>query len=136
MRHTRRFGLLLLMCGLVLAGCGQVVRPDFHTEQPAGDATRGQQLFQHGFNGAPPCVTCHAIRPSMRLMVGPNLGGLAQRAASRLEGVAAQAYLRQSILDPNAFVVPGFQGVMYPGYASHYGEQDITDLVAYLLTLS
>ena len=49
---------------------------------------------------------------------------------------SAAEYLRESILDPNAFVVPGFApGVMYQAYSSTLTDGEVADLVAFLLTL-
>lgn len=40
------------------------------------------------------------------ILVGPSPFGLAERAPSRVPGLAADEYIRQSIVDPEAFVVP------------------------------
>ena len=47
----------------------------------------------------------------------------------------AEDYIRQSILDPHSFVVPGFRDIMYPDFKKHFSEQDIADIIAYLMTL-
>ena len=45
-------------------------------------------------------------------------------------------YIHTSITQPGAFVVEGFQdGVMPLNFGETLSEQDINDLVAYLLTL-
>jgi hypothetical protein len=67
--------------------------------------------------------------------LGPKLTGVIERAGQRVEGLTAEAYLRQSILDPGAFIVPGYRNIMYPQYADQLNEQDIADLLAYLSTL-
>ncbi|MFN8562465.1 MAG: hypothetical protein U0703_12800 [Anaerolineae bacterium] len=46
------------------------------------------------------------------MIVGPSLDGVATRADSRVAGMSAGEYFRTSILDPGAFVVPGFPDAM------------------------
>lgn len=79
--------------------------------QAAGGATveRGKALFVS--NGCAACHTLSAV-PGATGNVGPSLDGVGARAASRRPGVSAEAYLRESIQSPNAFVVPGFQPLM------------------------
>lgn len=48
----------------------------------------------------------------------------------------AETYLREAILQPNKFVVPGFaSGIMPQAFATTLNPQQINDVVAYLLTL-
>jgi len=48
----------------------------------------------------------------------------------------AEGYLRESILEPDAFVEAGFApGVMYQAYSQTLTEGQLADLVAFLLTL-
>ncbi len=50
--------------------------------------------------------------------------------------MTAEEYLHQSIVDPNAFVVPGFpKGQMIQNFGKILTEEEINDLVAFLLTL-
>lgn len=110
------------------------------TEEPAagvsGNAANGAKIFkQPSIHGLPGCVTCHSLEPGMRL-VGPSLAGLATTAASRVEGMSAVDYIKQSITEPNAHVVDGFPpGMMLPGYRNNLSQQEFDDLVAYLMTL-
>lgn len=98
-----------------------------------GDAARGEDIFKHGINGSPPCTSCHALQPG-GFSLGPVLAGIAARAGQRVPGLSAEAYLHQSIIEPEAFVAPGFRPIMYPQYADHFSEQDIADLIAFLMT--
>ncbi len=97
----------------------------------SGNAARGQALFQ----GAATCSSCHDVANGVTI-VGPSLKGVASRAGSREPGKSAADYLHESIVTPNAFVVPGFQpNVMPQSFAQTLSAQQIDDLVAYLLTL-
>lgn len=101
-----------------------------------GDAANGDTLFHQATIGsAPGCVTCHSLEEG-QVLVGPSLHGIASRAGDRVEGQSAADYIHNSIVNPNAYVVEGFQeGLMYQNYAQDLTEEQINDLVAYLLTL-
>lgn len=106
------------------------------TATPEGDAERGAELFARGANNAPPCSTCHqTVENAFGFALGPNLAGIGERAPERVEELAPEAYIAESILEPHAYVVPGYRDIMYPSFAEHYDDQDIADLVAYLMTL-
>jgi hypothetical protein len=60
--------------------------------------------------------------------------GISERAGSRIEGMSAEDYLHQSILQPGEVLVPGFRPVMPPTYGENLTEQDIEDIIAYLMT--
>lgn len=113
----------------LLAGCGG-----------GGDAARGGQLFSGQVAFASPdavtCNVCHAVDASAGPGIGPNLAGVATRAATRVAAQSAEEYLRTSLLNPDAYLAEGYQeGIMYRGYAEALTEQEQRDLVAYLLTL-
>lgn len=111
----------------------------------AGDPERGRQLYLQqtiGASGAPGCITCHSLEEG-RVLVGPSHARVARRAAQVVSdgsyqgsGQTAADYLRESILDPDAYVVPGFDAnLMYENYREALTDEQIDDLVAYLLTL-
>jgi cytochrome c len=105
-------------------------------DSPTGDVARGAELFAHGLNGAPPCSTCHLTQEGQTgFSLGPNLAYIGERAGARVEGEDIDAYLHQSILEPNAFLVPGYRSIMYPEYGKHYSDQEIEDLIAFLKSL-
>jgi nitric oxide reductase subunit C len=93
--------------------------------------TRGEAVFK----GVGACSLCHAIRDDT-VLVGPSLKGIASRAAQRERGVSAQAYIQESIVTPDRYLVPGFQaGLMPQTYNERLSQGQIDDLVAYLMTL-
>lgn len=94
-------------------------------------AERGEALF---FDSATTCILCHAIQGQGGTR-GPDLAGLATRAQARVEGMTAEEYIRQSVLDPRAYVVHGFEPIMPEGLVSVVGEGNLDDLIAFLLTL-
>lgn len=105
-----------------------------------GDATRGRQLFlaEQPFLSpdAPPCTACHNLNPEQGDGIGNNLAGLGLKAETRVPGQSAADYLRTSLVNPDVYLVEGYQeGIMYRGYAEVLTPQEIEDLVAFMLTL-
>src|SRR5262245_23711707 len=110
-----------------------------------GNAERGSQLY-----GTLPCASCHDItQPLPGGAVCPNLGNIATEAA-RIVGAPdyhghardAAGYIRESIVDPNVYLVPGGsyrqadgQSVMPKDFGATLTPQQLDDLVAFLLTL-
>ena len=81
------------------------------------------------------CRICHSLQPGVKL-VGPSLAGIGTQAATRVPHLSAEAYLRQSLTEPDAHVVEGYRrGQMPPDYLSRLSQDQLEDLVAYLLTL-
>lgn len=90
-----------------------------------GTRAPARQLFQ-----AKGCGGCHALAGVSNSRIGPDLTNLPRVAASRKPGYSAEAYVRESILDPQAYVVPGF-GAEMPRLPVIEREADI--LVEFLL---
>ena len=81
------------------------------------------------------CNACHSVDGSK--IVGPSWKGI----FGRMEGMAAgpemmvdEAYIRQSIMEPNAHVVKGFQPVM-PTYKGVLTDREVDAIIAYIKTL-
>lgn len=90
---------------------------------------RGKQVYR-----ALDCGRCHHIdRSGGRL--GPELTRVGAAAATRRPGVAAEEYLRESILDPGAYIVPTYVDSMPRGLARGLSDNDLEALVAYLASL-
>ena len=65
----------------------------------------------------------------------PTWQGISGRAGDRVPGLSAEEYLRESILDPAAYIVEGYLAdSMAKGYRFLLSEEDIDGLVAFLLT--
>ncbi|MEO6061329.1 MAG: c-type cytochrome [Thermoflexales bacterium] len=109
---------------------------------PAGDPADGERLFlgqvavKTSRGDVPPCARCHGTTPDGKSPLGPSLSGVADRAATRVRGQNAAAYLRESILNPDAVLVDNYQeGIMYRGYRDSLTDRQLDNLVAYLTTL-
>ena len=98
---------------------------------PIGDSSAGRNVFLT--SGCTGCHTIDGLDGATTGVVGPNLTTVGNRAGSRVVGLSAEAYLRQSVQEPGAFVVPGFGNLMPPNLAS--GQQNVDNLVAFLLAL-
>jgi mono/diheme cytochrome c family protein len=99
--------------------------PTATTAPAAGDPDAGQATF------AANCAACHSTTDQQ--IVGPGLGGVATRAATREAGLSAEQYITKSIKEPNSFVVDGFAAIM--PQLTNLTDGDIANLVAYLMTL-
>ena len=103
--------------------------------QATGNPTNGKQLF-NTFQPAAgiACATCHHVDSEARL-VGPGLLNVGKRAETRVQGMSAVEYLRQSIVSPSAYVVEGYTDLMPKNWGRVFSDKQIDDLIAYLLTL-
>lgn len=101
---------------------------------PTGVIERGAEWFVQSINGAPSCVSCHSLDGTT--LVGPSLQGYGDVAGSRVEGLSAEEYTYNSILRPAEHLALGFANVMYNQYGRRLSEQQIADLIAYLLSLT
>ena len=100
------------------------------TGAPAGTLTSvGEQEF-----AALGCVTCHNDTDNAR---GPSLAGVygkPQQLANGATVIADDAYLRESILNPQAKMVQGYQPLM-PTYQGQISEDALVTLLAYIKSL-
>jgi len=79
------------------------------------------------------CVGCHSLDPEAK-MTGPTWHNVGDTAVTRIEGMSPAAYLYNSIVAPNDYVVEGFPGnVMTPTFGDTLSTQELGDLIAYLL---
>lgn len=94
------------------------------------------EIGQEIFDGKGLCNTCHTIGQSGALRF-PDLAGIATRAAERQPGMDALTYLAESLYQPEAYIVPGFNPGMpaidKPPVA--LSDDEIKAVLAYLQTL-
>ncbi|BCX02374.1 MAG: hypothetical protein KatS3mg053_0312 [Candidatus Roseilinea sp.] len=94
---------------------------------PKGDPENGAKLFNTAG-----CVGCHSQKKGERL-VGPSFYNLWNIAETRVPGMSAREYLYQSIVDPNAYIVEGYQaGLMQQNYAAILSPQQMADILAWI----
>ncbi|GEM_PF-972794 len=134
----------LIVIVILASGCSQLTKLITLFDEPPqftetiGDPVRGKEIFQVGVNNnAPACSTCHLVREGgFGMSLAPNLHDIATTGNERIETLSAEAYIRNSIIHPEDFVIPGYRDHMYTDYEKDLSEQDIADLIAYLMTLS
>jgi cytochrome c oxidase subunit II len=122
--------LLIVLGVLLLAGCGgeKVVSPTGPVEgtlpkQEAANPANGKTVFSSSG-----CGSCHTLKDAAASgKVGPDLD---EALKSKDE-----AFIEQSISEPNAEIASGFQpNIMPQTYGSQLTSQQLKDLVAYLKT--
>jgi mono/diheme cytochrome c family protein len=108
-----------------------------------GDATRGDALYHNQersqLGQSLACSGCHLQTSNG---TGPMTDGTFWRAENvrvqdpALAGLTPEEYLVQSILQPGAYIVPGFQNLMLADFGTRMTAQDLADIVAYLETMT
>jgi cbb3-type cytochrome c oxidase subunit III len=89
-------------------------------------ATTGQQIFT-----AAGCAGCHTFsKAGATGNIGPSLNDLAN--SPDVKG-SPEDYVSQSIMDPNAVVVKGFQAGVMPSFKGKLSDKQVQALVKYLL---
>jgi cytochrome c oxidase subunit II len=107
------------------------------TQLASGDPlAKGRQVFNQ--NG---CNACHKLTDAKAGgTVGPSLDGIGTTAASIIadpsyKGQAkdAEGYIHESIVQPNAYIAPGYQpNIMPQGFGQQISAADLDALVKYL----
>ena len=132
----------ILVSGGQMAGAAAVQAPG--SAASSDPVAMGEVLFRQT---PPACYACHSVSPGVNL-AGPSLAGIGARAAALIDsasytGVATDAagYLRESIVNPHAYLVPGQiysaggRSFMPDNYPTTLTAEQIDHLVAYLVTL-
>jgi hypothetical protein len=128
-----------VVLAFLVAGCGggasdqaATTRPPATTAAPNGRVLMGQNIFfgkQKYF-----CWVCHSIGEHEGNGRGPDLNELPE-LASRAKRGSVEAFIRDSILHPNAYTEPGFEkGLMsqVPGIPGGITPEQLNALVAFL----
>jgi cytochrome c oxidase subunit 2 len=124
-------------CGTLhsgMIGWIYVMEPAEYERWLAGEteslAASGQQLFQFLA-----CANCHRTDKPGRC---PNLEGLFGKPVQLTTGETVKAdedYIRESILNPGAKIVAGYQNIM-PSFQGLVTEEELLKLIEYIKSLS
>jgi mono/diheme cytochrome c family protein len=137
-----RIGVLILATTAFYTYVGQMV-PQNEVHPPAetvirADLTTAEMvpLGREIMDGKGLCFTCHTVGRSGALRF-PDLEGIGARAADRVPGLSDVEYLAQSLYEPDAFIVPGFNPGMPPAHRPPIGltDQEILSVIAHLQSL-
>ena len=121
-------GRLLCLCSLAVVLAVVACAPEPVATDPIA---RGRQVYR-----TLGCATCHeSSLTNLFRPVGPSLDRAGLFAEKRVPGMSAEDHLRQSIIDPGAYVVPGYPDSMPRGLARDLSPEDLAALVAYLNSL-
>lgn len=92
-------------------------------------AARGTAIFT-----ASGCAACHTFKPAgSTATIGPDLDTRPAIDAKRAK-MSLAAFVRESIVAPDAFIAPGFhKGIMPTTFASTLSTTKIDDLVAFII---
>jgi len=123
MKYQIPFSLLVM---LLMAACST------SSAQPTPTLNPSQKQGQSVFNLR--CAQCHATVPDT-VVIGPSLAGIATRAATRMDGYDAEAYIEHSILFPRDYIVDGFTDTMPTNFGKEITSEELMNVVAYLMTL-
>jgi cytochrome c oxidase subunit II len=128
-------------CGTNHAGMGgyvEVMEPAQYQAWLAGGlgsesaSAQGQKLFQD--RG---CASCHTVEQNGQPGRGPNLYGIFGKQQPLQNGQSVtvdEAYVRESILNPQAKLAAGYQAIM-PTYQGQLTEEQVLQLIAYIRSL-
>jgi cytochrome c oxidase subunit 2 len=117
-----------------MTGWVEVMEPTAYQAWLAGGgsdspAAQGANLFQ-----SLGCATCHRTDTQGRGPVLTGVFGKPQQVQGGADVVADEAYIRESIVNPTAKVVLGFQPIM-PAYQGQVNEEQLLQLIAYIRSL-
>jgi len=120
----------------IMGGWVTVMEPDEYTAWLSGSSgssvnpvVAGAKLFADRA-----CLTCHASDGKGR---APSLNGVFGGQVRLADGstvTADESYIRESILNPNAKIVAGYQPLM-PPYQGQLTEEQTLDLISYVKSL-
>jgi mono/diheme cytochrome c family protein len=103
--------------------------PEILELMPEADPAHGEQLSLVNA-----CVGCHSVDPNVQL-AGPTWHNIGDTAANRQPGTSPALYLYTSMVGPDGYVVPTYSDAVMPEtFDDTLSDQDLADLIAYLLT--
>ena len=120
---------------------------DVTVQPPTGDEGGGEKEAGAGAVAAPPapvrspqeffqkygCGACHKHeKGGIAGALAPDLTHIGSLGAQRRPGMGARDYIRESILNPTAFIVPGMPPIMPPGFGDRMTAGELEMAVVFL----
>ena len=101
------------------------------TTPGGGNAAAGMAVF--AANG---CATCHTFAPAKATgTIGPDLDKAPAADAKADGNMNLAAFIKQSIVQPNAYIAKGYQKGLMPGnFGTLLSPKQLNDLVAFILS--
>lgn len=140
--HTARIALLVVGTTAFYGYVGQMV-PQKEVQPPAEIAIKNDittadmvKIGSQIMAGKGLCLTCHTIGKTGALRF-PDLDGVDIRAKTRVPGFSDVEYFAQSLYEPSAYIVEGFNPGMPVINKPPIGltDEEILCVIAYLQTL-
>jgi cytochrome c oxidase subunit 2 len=120
-----------------MTGWVTVMEPEAYENWLAGGTgggsmvQQGERLFQqYG------CVTCHVLDQQGRCPILRNVFGKPVELEDGRTVLADEAYVRESIQNPNAKIVKGFKRDIMPVFQGQISEEGLLQLIVYIKSLS
>jgi mono/diheme cytochrome c family protein len=114
-------------------------------EGASGDAENGMVVFQTSHTlpdgSAWACASCHSVTADQLRLIGPGLWNVSVRALDYGVSDSAEDYIHSSIINPQEFIAPVGEGEpawalnMPEGWGDVLSEQELNDVIAYVMTL-
>ena len=125
--NEMKLKLVLIGATLLLAACAG--------NKP--DPAKGEEIFTTKYEAIPglplACSACHSLG-DMRPGDGPTVNRILEDAALGVDDMSPEEFLRQSIVNPSAYVPDGFfDNLMPKTYEELLTAEEIEHLVAYML---
>jgi cytochrome c oxidase subunit 2 len=105
---------------------------DGQMAEPSGEAAERGEEWAQQFG----CIACHTLDGSQG--VGPTWSGLFDSERLLEDGttvIANDQYLRESILNPGAKIVDGYQNIMPSNFSDQMDDEKIDDVIAFIKSL-
>ena len=124
------------LCGLghaIMRSRVEVMEPAAYREweRTGGKSAANEDPGLAVFNGQG-CNACHTFTAAASAgAIGPNLDDLSDTAEGAKKPL--DAYVRESILQPDSFITPGYNAGVMPSFDGQIPPKDLDALVKYLV---
>ncbi len=82
------------------------------------------------------CASCHTFKPASATgTIGPDLDSAPASDAKADHNMALAAFIKESIVNPDAYIAKGFnKGLMPTNFSSQLSPSQLNDLVAFIVS--